>query len=81
MIFDFLNENNNKFFSSIDNSENLIGVYSEDEKHFKHSYVLYRTDGNTTIIIQCKSIMNKTEFDEEVKNLSKYFNAKIIRTK
>lgn len=45
-----------------------------------NSYCLVRTFNKQTDFIMLKTIKDKKEFDEEVSNLAKYFNAKIIKS-
>lgn len=42
------------------------------------SYSLFRHHDKTTEIVLCKSMVDEVEFKEEVANLAKYFNAKIV---
>jgi len=48
-----------------------IDTYNEDSS----AYCLSRTVGDNIEVILCKTNRNKEEFEEEVKNLKKYFNA------
>lgn len=43
------------------------------------TYVLARVTGKSVEIILNKSIHDKVSFEEEVSNLQKYFNAKLIK--
>lgn len=55
----------------------VIGVDTYDENN--NAYCLGRIIDEKPEIILVKNIRNKTDFDEEVKNLSKYFNAQIYK--
>ena len=44
-----------------------------------HTYVLIKKSSNKHEFILLKKMDNKKEFKKEVKNLSKYFNAPIIK--
>jgi hypothetical protein len=44
-----------------------------------HTYVLIKKTHNKNEFILLKKMDNKKEFKKEVKNLSKYFNATIIK--
>lgn len=56
----------------------FIGVDTYDKDSPAYCLASITPEGYTHIIL-CKTIkQNINEFDEEVKNLSKYFNAKVI---
>jgi hypothetical protein len=54
----------------------FIGVDSYDDKSL--AYVLIRKTGDDIEYLLCKTMTNKADFDTEVKNLSKYFDADIF---
>lgn len=54
--------------------EHFIGVDTYDEKNF--CYCLVRKSGDNTDIVMAKNMKIKAEFDKEVENMMKYFNAK-----
>lgn len=80
---DFLGDLAHKIWNQIEESapKFYIFVLSENTKHFKHSYMLsqHMSDGKINTLL-AKGIMDKSEFDKEVNNLAKYFNAEIIGT-
>jgi hypothetical protein len=53
-----------------------IGIDKDDKKGLAYCLVA-NIDGKFNVIL-CKNMHNETEFDIEVGNLSKYFNARII---
>lgn len=62
-----------------ENPEYVIGVDLNDEG--ASGYCLVKKIGKTMTVLLCKGINDKDEFELEVNNLAKYFNAKIIREK
>ncbi len=62
---------------SIPQVEYVVGIDTYDEK--ANAYCLVRAiDGNKEVILS-KTVIDPKEFQEEVDNLAKYFNAKIVR--
>ena len=60
-------------------SKHVLGISTDGEVH---SYCLGRWDneGNFEVLLTSK-LKDKWEFDREVENLSKYFNAELIKEK
>jgi len=58
-------------------SKYVIGVDTYD--HSSMSYCLVKKVGEKMEVMLSKRMFDKEEFDEEVKNLAKYFNAKIVK--
>lgn len=54
-----------------------IGVDTYDEKNL--AYCLSRSVNGVVEILLCKTMKDKKPFEEEVENLSKYFNACVIK--
>ncbi len=68
-----------EFFNHIstDKCEYLIGIDTYDK--YVSAYSLCRIINGKIEILLVKSITDKKEFKEQVKNLSKYFSAEIIK--
>lgn len=65
------------FKSTIKGPKYIIGVDTYDEN--ANTYCLVRILDENQEVILTKTICDKKEFDKEVENLSKYFDAVIIK--
>lgn len=57
----------------------VIGIDNYDPEIF--TYCLAKNYNNTTEVLLIKRMKNKLDFKEEINNLSKYFNAIILKEK
>lgn len=55
-----------------------MGVYTYDKNTL--SYCLSRKVDGVVEILLCKTMRDETEFNQEVENLAKYFNADVFRS-
>jgi hypothetical protein len=65
--------------SSIKQPEHYMVVDTYDEGSLAYCLCRRIDDNADILILLAKTMRNRKEFDLEVKNLSKYFNAKIIK--
>lgn len=64
--------------SKIKHPQYIIGVDTYDKDAL--AYCLSRKVDGVIEIILLKTMRNEKQFEEEVQNLSKYFNAEVFRT-
>jgi len=58
--------------------EYFMGVDTYDKK--RNAYCLTRRVDGTTEVLLSKVIKDENDFEKEVENLAKYFNAKVLRS-
>jgi hypothetical protein len=56
-----------------------LGVDTYDKKSFAYCLSSKKVSGEFEVLL-CKTMTNEEEFNQEVANLAKYFNADIIKT-
>jgi len=68
----------NKIKDKITEPEYFMGVDTYDKK--MNAYCLTRRVDGVTEILLSKVIKEENDFEKEVENLAKYFNAKVFRS-
>lgn len=58
----------------------VIGVDTHDENNYAYCLVSKINENDTTIILS-KVMRNEEDFNQEVENLTKYFNTELIKEK